>query len=981
MKYILHILFVLAWLKADAQFLNTKYINSVYGLTGDETYIVEVFDNKIWVKTEGSYICCHNGFKSECWSKEEIGVDISNCGLVSSHGLLHLKSASDYLVFNGNKWLVVPPLNGDKHLSLGTLFYDSIGTLRTYFWTGLEFERLEIDKEWLTKYTKDIESGKIGMLFNGLIISKETNVVLWAKNQDLIGKKYISNSVCKGKEGELYFINDNSSRPKPQQILEIPKEIGDKVFYVINGIKKIVVFEDDQYVIYNINTGRVEGKIKENGLHNYRQTAHAYLNPSHKGIVKYYKGINFYRAGVDGMVGANHNIGEDNDGMIWFGGYKTGLSYYDGLRISKYPMFGDRTDNLMTGRLTHGEELLLSVEDYGSILSIKEGKVIPKKLKWDSKKEYTFYDMKLLEDDVIAFGTFRMGLGLVHKSRLFIDPIETISDEQGVNLDYIFCIAEDKNQRIWMASQSEGIAIYDRNSRLGNSFLIEDDKSNRFGVTSLYYSATNNLWVGTKNGLYVLKDAHLFDFQNKDVYMHLQKIKLTPFEGNTTALDYINGHLVVSGEREIYFIDLKSFEANPSDFTAFTYSYKHDLEGRSSEENGGLIDSKGHLWLATQEGYLEWDMDQVVFDSTLVDIYLDKIIIADSTYTVEDAKIELPPDNRNFSYSYNVNNNPSLRNNFYIYSSIIKANGDTLFRELYDPLATNNRFFLEPGKYRLVAHTYKNNRLVDKDVYDVYANQYLSEHPLYWPSIVSFGMLGLFYVYKTKQEKKKSLLVKDLELAEINQQKNEAQLQAVISSFNPHFVNNSLHWAQSRYNEDATMVKVIGRLSENIEYIFLKTKNGEAAHSLKEELRLVENYVLIQKARFKDTFDYFPPSTEAISNFEVFKLPIMQLQIHVENAIEHGLRNRVASTFVRIEIQEDPDFVTFIISDDGLGRRGAQAIQSRGTQSGVDMLKTIHEIFNKSNKHKITQWYEDDYLENHGTRLFIKIPKDYHYAI
>jgi sensor histidine kinase YesM len=246
---------------------------------------------------------------------------------------------------------------------------------------------------------------------------------------------------------------------------------------------------------------------------------------------------------------------------------------------------------------------------------------------------------------------------------------------------------------------------------------------------------------------------------------------------------------------------------------------------------------------------------------------------------------------------------------------------------------------------------------------------------------LSFVLISLFLWYKTLQDRKKIFLQKELDLSSLQQEKNAAQLKAIISSFNPHFINNSLHWAQSRYQEDSTMVSVIGRLSENIEHIFMKTKNGQASHTLREELRLVENYILIQKVRFNNSFEYIPPNDEIAAQFADIEIPLMQLQIHVENAIEHGLRNRVASTFVKVECKDDGDYLYFIISDDGIGRPIAEKINSQGTQSGVEMLNNVHKIFNLRNEYHIKQWYEDDYIGDHGTRLHIKIPKQYKYVI
>ena len=229
---------------------------------------------------------------------------------------------------------------------------------------------------------------------------------------------------------------------------------------------------------------------------------------------------------------------------------------------------------------------------------------------------------------------------------------------------------------------------------------------------------------------------------------------------------------------------------------------------------------------------------------------------------------------------------------------------------------------------------------------------------------------------------------RDLQLAKISQEKNQLQLQSIISSFNPHFINNSLHWAQSRYRNDKELVNVIGSLSENIRYIFTNTRNGNATHSFEEEMKIVENYIQIQRIRFKNSFEFRGPSEELKQRFRSFEMPILQLQIHIENAIEHGLRNRIESSIVEIDLKEDPNYLNFIITDDGVGRNRAAKLNSKGTQTGTSMLTSLHNLFNnnKANKYLITTIYEDEIYTDaegnrFGTRVIIKIPKQFTYGL
>ena len=111
----------------------------------------------------------------------------------------------------------------------------------------------------------------------------------------------------------------------------------------------------------------------------------------------------------------------------------------------------------------------------------------------------------------------------------------------------------------------------------------------------------------------------------------------------------------------------------------------------------------------------------------------------------------------------------------------------------------------------------------------------------------------------------------------------------------------------------------------------------------------------------------------------------MQSQIHVENAIEHGLRNRPQSRKLEVNIWDKNDYLDIKVTDWGIGRPAAKKLASQGTQQGVTMLNNLHSIFNKGNSQKIKSWYEDTPFRDHtsgieyGTIVHILIPKHYCY--
>ncbi|MFT6334319.1 MAG: hypothetical protein ACJATI_001056 [Halioglobus sp.] len=959
-----------------------KTINKSQGLPGTEVYSIAPGNDEIWMSVEGQNICRWNGYKLTCYGHVVTGMDSPSVRIYYKYNLLHIyeDGTNTYRVFDGNEWKEIKHTIDDPSISKEAIFMDSTGILRKLVWNGYEFEK--VDWQFQTPASNYFDTNGSDLNYNpinGLLINRkldkyDTKVIEAHKSlSHLIGGHYLGKHLIRDTLGRLFMHIDK------EDAVQIPTHIDDDFRGTVVNVPQLILPKENRFEIFDLQTNKSIGRIRNYNLGSFFKHNEFYFAQSHNGLNINSFNIHYFDGEDEGMVGSTHIVGEDNQGSIWFGGYKTGLSKFQNNSLTILPKYNSRLDNYMTGtvRLDDGSLVFIS-EDYNKLQIIKDGKITTKEVLYENNYKAPAYDIKHLSNNRIGIGGFKFGIGIVDQKRLFSDTIKTIHHEEGLHLNYVFCLEEDNNNRIWACSQQEGLAVYDPILDKAKTFHIKDDKSNRFGITSLVLDSLDNLWVGSFKGIYLLEGASDYDYKNRDVYKDFKKIPLIPFEGNVTSILQYDSIMIVAAENEIFFINLNQFYHSEM-FNAFTYSYKHDLQGSSSEENGMMIDSKDNLWVGTQEGYLQFELNKMVFDTSMIDLYLEEIIVAKNKITFHGNRIELPPENRNFSYKYNIRANPSLRNNIYTYSSLLNSKGDTLFTELYDPLENSNQFFLAPGNYKLIAKTYKNNKLIDTDIYLIHAQSFLSEKLWFWLTLG--GLLFLIFVYfqRAQSIKEKQLLEKDLKLAKLTQAQNQTQLQAIISSFNPHFINNSLHWAQSRYSHDKTLVKVIGRLSENIEHIFLKTKKGIAYHTLAEELKLVENYVEIQKVRFKDSFEYHPPNNaEQYANFNI---PIMQLQIHVENAIEHGLRNRLESKIVSISINEEASNIIFEIEDDGIGRKGANRVMSQGTQSGTELLSKVHTIINSQNKEKISQKYQDDIFGEYGTRVIVNIPKSINYDL
>lgn len=131
----------------------------------------------------------------------------------------------------------------------------------------------------------------------------------------------------------------------------------------------------------------------------------------------------------------------------------------------------------------------------------------------------------------------------------------------------------------------------------------------------------------------------------------------------------------------------------------------------------------------------------------------------------------------------------------------------------------------------------------------------------------------------------------------------QSRLLSLKSQLQPHFLFNTLHAIITLLDEDKVSAEdMLLRLSELLR-AFLEDYDGQEI-SLRQELDLIELYLGIQRTRFKDrltTRTYIAPDTLDCA------VPSLILQPLVENALRHGIGQRVGSDTLEIEARRDGD--------------------------------------------------------------------------
>ncbi|OPH58672.1 two-component sensor histidine kinase [Paenibacillus ferrarius] len=155
----------------------------------------------------------------------------------------------------------------------------------------------------------------------------------------------------------------------------------------------------------------------------------------------------------------------------------------------------------------------------------------------------------------------------------------------------------------------------------------------------------------------------------------------------------------------------------------------------------------------------------------------------------------------------------------------------------------------------------------------------------------------------------------------LGQEVKNAELKALQSQINPHFLYNTLdliNWmADSGLNTDIKkVVKALARFYK------VSLSNGKDIITLREELQHVSFYVQIQNIRFENKINFQIDVPEELLNHPIPKITLQPL---VENAILHGILGR-AQREGTITIHGMPvdGTIRLLITDDGVGMSANQ---------------------------------------------------------
>ncbi|AEI43290.1 sensor histidine kinase [Paenibacillus mucilaginosus] len=145
----------------------------------------------------------------------------------------------------------------------------------------------------------------------------------------------------------------------------------------------------------------------------------------------------------------------------------------------------------------------------------------------------------------------------------------------------------------------------------------------------------------------------------------------------------------------------------------------------------------------------------------------------------------------------------------------------------------------------------------------------------------------------------------------------EAVLKQLQSQINPHFLYNSLNTIKtmSILGNVEAVESMIVNLGDFYRYT---TRTEKRLAAVREEAEFVRSYLSIQQLRMpRLSFDIDIPQ-----EMETLEIPRILLQPIVENAVVHGIENRLGAGIVEIRGELEAGWCRLIVSDNGKGLSG-----------------------------------------------------------
>lgn len=216
--------------------------------------------------------------------------------------------------------------------------------------------------------------------------------------------------------------------------------------------------------------------------------------------------------------------------------------------------------------------------------------------------------------------------------------------------------------------------------------------------------------------------------------------------------------------------------------------------------------------------------------------------------------------------------------------------------------------------------------------------------------------------------------VADIQKKDLEIRQRQAQLHALHSQINPHFLFNALETIRMRslMKGETETAKTI----QNMAKIFRKSISWKRSFvTIREEIDLIESFLEIQKYRFANKLQYQITVEESLKEKLIPKMTFLPF---VENASIHGIEDNPGIGFITIQIASEANQIVFIIADNGMGMSKEQLDELHNYFTEDESMGESVGMKNVYTRLKIVYGdaftYKIDSELGQGTRITLRLP-------
>jgi tetratricopeptide (TPR) repeat protein len=160
------------------------------------------------------------------------------------------------------------------------------------------------------------------------------------------------------------------------------------------------------------------------------------------------------------------------------------------------------------------------------------------------------------------------------------------------------------------------------------------------------------------------------------------------------------------------------------------------------------------------------------------------------------------------------------------------------------------------------------------------------------------------------------------------------------SQMNPHFIFNSLANIQDFiWNKDPlTANEYLSSFSKLVRLILENSRNDFVP--VEKEINTIENYLNLQKLRYRDKFEYTIEIDPEIDEEDML-IPPMLVQPFIENSIEHGIRLKETTGHIQVRFYLQGDQINIEVKDDGIGFKKSTELKKDRKKDHQSLAMTI----------------------------------------